>query len=220
MILGDRFCFIHVPKTGGTSIQTALRPFGQFDPYYKHSFAHVVRDKVGAACWQRRFTFAFSRDPLERLVSLFEHDRRNPRFGNFLRWGMAMPHFNYGVEVFSGKMEDWINCRLRWWQLCQAGNFDGFVRGVAAHAIPVVPQFEFVMDSDGRVIVDMIGRFEQLEHDFATVCKRIGARIELPHRNGGDYGDWRVYYTPELARLVYLRFKEDFELFGYPEPKL
>jgi len=59
--------FVHVQKTGGNSVRTALGA-DIFDPY-KHFFARELRDIHGEAIWESCFKFTFVRNPWDRLVS-------------------------------------------------------------------------------------------------------------------------------------------------------
>lgn len=61
MVEGDNFVFIHVPKTGGHAISTAL---GGRTPGPLHAKRRDV-DVKG------RFSFAFVRDPFDRAVSMW-----------------------------------------------------------------------------------------------------------------------------------------------------
>src|SRR3954471_2827170 len=48
----------------------------------------------------------------------------------------------------------------------------------------VGPQLDFICDPDGRVAVDFVGRYEQLQADFQKVCQRLNLPVnELPHVN-------------------------------------
>ena len=48
----------------------------------------------------------------------------------------------------------------------------------------VMPQYDMLHDSNGRLLVDFVGRFERLQQDFDEVCQRLGIDdSELPHRN-------------------------------------
>ena len=78
-------------------------------------------------------------------------------------------------------------------------------------------QYDYLIDLDGNVIVDFIGRYEQLEDDFNEACRRIGIRPpKLPHkRRARDRLDYREYYTEETAELIAQRFKKDIEMLGY-----
>jgi hypothetical protein len=63
--------------------------------------------------------------------------------------------------------------------------------------------------------VDFVGRFEALERDFATVCRRIGIDPSLPHINRSTHRDFRDYYTPRTKAMVAEAYSADIERFGY-----
>ena len=79
-------------------------------------------------------------------------------------------------------------------------------------------QSHFVTDHSGKVILDFIGRFEQLGEDFEEAC-RLGdiPRIGLPHtrRSQKRKKDYRSYYDDATAELIATHYSEDIELFGY-----
>ncbi len=51
----------------------------------------------------------------------------------------------------------------------------------------VMPQSEMLYDSNGRLLVDFVGKFENLQQDFAHVCKQLGlAESRLSHINSSD----------------------------------
>lgn len=76
-------------------------------------------------------------------------------------------------------------------------------------------QKEFLTDRDGKLMVDFVGRFENLQEDFRHVCKTIGIECSLPHVNRSQHVDYRTYYNDKTIQLVYEHFKEDIEMFGY-----
>lgn len=79
------------------------------------------------------------------------------------------------------------------------------------------PQTQGLFDN-GRLDVDFIVRYERLHQDLQTLCAHLGVEPqELGHKKAGIHQDYRTYYTPETARDVYHRFREDFEVLGYPK---
>jgi hypothetical protein len=70
MIISDvnKFIFIHIPKTGGTSISSSLINYGDSHPW-KHQLARKFSNKK----YQDYFKFSFVRNPWERLVSMYHY---------------------------------------------------------------------------------------------------------------------------------------------------
>ncbi|MDH3224957.1 MAG: sulfotransferase, partial [Gemmatimonadota bacterium] len=88
-----------------------------------------------------------------------------------------------------------------------------------SHSLDVLaePQTRFLTDFDGNLLVDFVGRFERLEHDFAEVCRRTELpRLQLPHRRKAvRRRDYRTYYSDALAEFVAHTNAPDIERFGY-----
>jgi hypothetical protein len=98
-----KFVFIHVPKTGGTSIRHALQDaVPDFTPYQRHVPRHPTaltgRDALGAL-WAHYLTFAFVRNPWERAVSFYleKVQATHTSFEDFLTIGHSWcdPQVNY-----------------------------------------------------------------------------------------------------------------------------
>ena len=103
----------------------------------------------------------------------------------------------------------------------------------------IMPQTEFVLDENGRPLVDFIGRFENLQNDFDVICKML--RIDgstLPFRNKPKKREmdirqgWRrilsrhrrdseknysSYYDKELREVVAEMYASDIRAFNYED---
>ena len=63
--------FIHIPRTGGTSIE---KSFGlTLGNEEKHLSAAELREKAGPEKWAQSFVFSFVRNPWDRIISLYHH---------------------------------------------------------------------------------------------------------------------------------------------------
>lgn len=46
----------------------------------------------------------------------------------------------------------------------------------------IIPQYDFLFNDDGKLLVDFVGRYERLQADFTTICAHIGlADQTVPH---------------------------------------
>tara|TARA_B100000073_G_C23660077_1_gene544190 strand:+ start:641 stop:1183 length:543 start_codon:yes stop_codon:yes gene_type:complete len=63
--------FIHIPRTGGTSIKSALN---LHDKIYKKDVYHTSANEIPKEC-KDYFKFAFVRNPFDRFVSLYFYNK-------------------------------------------------------------------------------------------------------------------------------------------------
>jgi len=197
-----RFAFIHIQKTGGSSIKQLLRErvpdargmLGTHDP------AQRGLDHYGER-WGDYFRFAFVRNPWDRLVS----------------WYVMLTRWNPERTRRNRKNGFWVFMHR------EAGSFENFL----VHCTQVFDdhdgrksiafdQLDYLVDESGAPIVDFVGRFEQLEHDVQVVLTRIGiSGTPLGHVLKSPRGHYSEYYTPALRDLVGERHRRDIEAFGY-----
>jgi hypothetical protein len=164
-------------------------------------FVRFVAPEEFPALQPARFTFGFGRDPYARLVSCYRHKIERPH-----RQGKRVsPIFWVYGRDFSLEM-----------------GFPAFVRAVAE-----VPderaekhfrsQTSFLF-RDGKPLVDLVGRLERFEEDWAEVCRhtRLQPVARAYNVTGAPVrlGDW---YDAELLGLVNTRYAADFALLGYPQ---
>jgi hypothetical protein len=81
---------------------------------------------------------------------------------------------------------------------------------------------DFVTDGRGTLLVDFIGRYENLEADWREFLTRAGlGAVALPRsaRTRTEHADWRDVWTAELFEIVLANpvWKADLEYFGYAD---
>lgn len=174
---------IHINKTGGTSIAKALRLRDG------HWTAREKQAELGERAWRQKFSFAFVRNPWDRLVSQYHWRTRNNRTG----LGTNPLEFN-----------DWV-----------AAVFEEQDPRYHDETKMFIPQLDWITDDDGQVMVDFVGRFENLAPDFEFICRRLGVRATLPHLNRTEHAPYQSYYRPEIVDVVGNWFHKDIDFFGY-----
>ena len=81
-----------------------------------------------------------------------------------------------------------------------------------------MPQFEQHTDEKGEdVIVDYVGRLEDISDDWHFVCDKLGISASLPHSNKSkrQYKEWRKYFSLDDINFLADKYKKDMEKFGY-----
>lgn len=200
--LPHNFLFVHVPKTGGSSIRHVLSPFstpkaeGHFrrlsanlplreDPQKvrlrTHDTAAWARLKLGAETFQTLHKFSVVRNPYTRAISYFEYLRQNP----------THPH-NQIVKNMS------LQKYLLW----------GMHRAL---------QSRHLCDAKGDLLIDRVLRFESLDEEFKSICTEIGISLDLPRINTSSQMPLTKYLTPGTCKLIDQIYAQDFELFDYPK---
>ena len=80
------------------------------------------------------------------------------------------------------------------------GSFAEFLRWRIDH--PVWHQKDFITDESGKEIVDFVGKFENVQADFAHVWAASGVRARLPHLNQSRHADYRKDYSDRACLLL------------------
>jgi hypothetical protein len=69
-------------------------------------------------------------------------------------------------------------------------------------------QSEFITDEKGNIIVDYVGKVENIEDDFNNICENIGLQANLPHKNASSHKHYEHYYNDKTRRLILKSFKK------------
>ena len=73
-----------------------------------------------------------------------------------------------------------------------------------------------ITDQSGKIIVDFVGRYENLQDDFNFVCDKIKIpRINLSYVNRTKHGVYSGYYDDETKKIIAEKTKIDIEKFKY-----
>ena len=206
-----KFLFIHVPKTGGNSIQTVLRNYSEDDivvraeqdgverfkvcnkKYHttKHSPLNHYKSAIEADMYRSLFKFATIRNPWDMMISYYFSPHRGVTEWNrddFLALvdaALPFPHY-----------------------LCEESFTDR-----------VLSKFRIQRTGVGKRLdanLDYIMRFEYLDHDFSAVCEKLDIpKSPLPKRNASPREHYSKYYDDELREIVHRKFRRVIKFGNY-----
>ena len=207
--------FVHIPKTGGSSIASALynankaakgKKNGYSFEIEKHETVLDIQKYCERQNFVRLFSFSIVRNPLDRLAS----------------W------HSYYKDLFEKKMLPSNLCEKGCGERFLKMEFNEWVRSIRGEFDPscsteidcpltrMAAQTVHVSDYGGFILVDEIIRFEELEDGWDYICSKIGLKdVPLPHINRGRGINYRELYEEDTEQIVRDFYKVDFDTFGY-----
>lgn len=195
--------FIHIPKSGGTSIGRTL--FGDFEG--NHMPAATYQMIYDRETFERLFKFCVSRNPFDRLLSAYRFFRNGAE---------RLPHAGMVDMSRRPELQD---------ATAAAESFERFVLdwltpGRVRQHEHFRPQYRFVCAPDGEMVVDYAGRFETMDESFAHITERLGVEATLMHdrksvRRDDDVATYTDAYTPAMRAVVERFYERDLRLFDY-----
>ena len=185
---GRNYVFVHIPKTGGTSLATALEGRAMRDDIligdtpkaqrrksrlkhltpkgrlWKHS---TLDDIQGVADTVDMFTFTLVRNPWDRMVSYYAWLQRQS--------------FNHPAV-----------------ELAHSTSFSGFLNAEQTQISLRQNPYASYMQTGSFYF-----RLEHLADDLKPLWDHLGFELTMPHVNTSNrMRDWRTYYTDADAALI------------------
>ena len=180
------YLFIHINKTGGSSVSLALGENEQ-----THLSADTIMNFIGNENFKEKFSFAFVRNPYDRVVSQY-HYRLQTNQTN--------------IKTENVSFEDWIR--------------KSYVEKDPQYfnyPLMFQPQLDWISDYENELLINFVGKFENINEDFKHICNQIGkGNLTLPHhRKSKRKKVYQDYYTPETKAIITKVFEKDLDYFKY-----
>ncbi|MFW6219868.1 MAG: sulfotransferase family 2 domain-containing protein [bacterium] len=201
-----KFIFIHIPKTGGNSITTALRGYSEdnidltrFDGVnYNGISLRTKRGGVNKHAYLSEYEkyynikeylkFSSIRNPWDKLLSWYFYHKKFEDIKNFDTF-LDLIYIKKEVPKSSKNQIKWYS-----------------------------PQIYFLKNKSGVVCVDHVIKFENFQNDFNDLCSKLKIKkIDLLHINKSKNSeiDYREFYNEKQRDFIGEKFIEDIEYFNY-----
>jgi hypothetical protein len=209
-----KFITIDIPKTGTRSMRMSLEPLGILDiiggphstkdnPFEQHGSVISAKKQFNQNKWnwQEYYKWIIVRNPWARYFSFFKYFKsygeKYMRRDESIAWGSVQ--INQGkmcVDLFCGRSDEQV---LR---LIILNNNS---------------QDSYYCDESGKIIVDHIAEFEDLQNEFVLLCDKVGIQAPtLQHGNkSANSLNMHDIYNQQLIDLVANKEKSVIELKGY-----
>ena len=201
-----RCIFVHIPKTGGSSIEKIIWSpaertienlwMGFIKPHYnkyqtgglQHLFASHIAQEVSAECFNSYYKFSMIRNPFDKIISQYKYMSSRSDLRDFI--GMQEPDsFAQYLDLIAKKKH------VQWDQ-----------------------QYKFIVDEHGELMVNDILRFENFNNEVSALFNRLKIPFNnIPHENKSSQRKKTTsYYCKETYQQVAEMYSADFKRFNYP----
>jgi len=204
--------FIHIPKNGGSYIAEILSKNYGFKNYYLHRPDHKL------FCLEKDISVDKHENKIHGTLIYYKTSSYINKIMNMNenKWN------NYYIFTFIRNPYDRI---ISGWNYCNKYNisFDKFINleNIANsfdywHVF--MSQSRHLIGNKGKINVNYIGKFENLENDLKIILNNIGFKYinHLPFKkNSKKHDNYKSYFTNELLLNVNEIIKEDLKNFEY-----
>jgi len=204
-----RLLHIHVPKTGGTTINAVIKAW---DPDAT-SLTQRPHEPVGfiAQAYPDVFSsylkIASVRNPWARTVSLYHYRKASLNTGAGRHWPQHWPSKD---DVASMDFHEFVENGANETECETCPPRD------ANRIVWLEPSCFAWISIDGVISVDRVLRTETLAKDLSVLCSELGlAATAIPHLNQSHSGSYRSHYDSASSANVADRYRKDIDAFGY-----
>ena len=207
----DQFIFVHVGRTGGSSITAELaKHCGPKDLVIlgkdsrglrKHSSARDIMKHVGQDVWDRYFKFTFERNPWDKIISRYWAYRQDTK----TLYKNIVPKLTF---------QEWFWLKVWHGRLLGLGHIR-------------FPQHLDDYCQQGRPVVDFVGLYERRVEHLQMLSKFLKLPIStetwLGKKRGMKRRPYQDLFDASMRKVVDRLFEKDLQLLGYrfgqPAPK-
>jgi hypothetical protein len=198
--------FIHIPKTGGHSVEKTIWEKHEFteenfwmgfvdryrNPYQTGGLQHLTGMKLRQLLGRDRFDdfykFTVVRNPYDRAVSQYKYMGRRKDLRKFIKMKPGDSFLEY-----LGKIQK--RTHVQW-----------------------EPQVSFLYDYTGKLLVDNVVRFENIQSELSSVLSHLNLNKKLLHENASkDKTPFQSFYCDESKKIIEQIYHDDFEMLDYAQ---
>jgi len=222
-----KLVFVRIPKTASTTINESLYSMDCYAKYFTNTATqhkNIERNK---------------HETIKEILSNYENSFLDDYYKvAFVRnpWSWVVSYYHYLSRSSDIIIKDGVFTHSKLRQMKQNiknTSFSDFLRIVEEKVIsenggsqadnPFRPQHEYIIKEGKNILVDFIGKYENLNNDWKFLYNKLkldqydirNQHVNLSHKNISNTGDYRTHYCDEDIERVSAIYKKDIDFFDY-----
>lgn len=185
--------FIHVPKTGGSSMRSTEYVGGK-----NHKTIAEMKPKAPGLFW-----WGFVRHPCDRIVSIYHSNSVRPEDAEW-------PYNPYWPRIGTGEnLREWVVGLPGYWhEMLHALPMTHFLCINGKLAVDFVGKFEQINEDWAELLTKLKLPHIDLPH-------RNRSHHDRSYKQPNQWRPWQKHFDQEMLDAAWKVYKNDFEVFGY-----
>ena len=199
------FIFIHIYKNAGTSIVSALRPFDA-----QGRLGQLINQASKKINIPSPF---FDPQPFHDHITASEmiDALGKELFDSFFSFAFVRNPWDWQVSLYKFMLKDTDHYQHE--LVKNLGSFEEYIKWRCENEVRY--QKDFIYSEKNELLIDFVGKFENIDADFKKICSHIRVTATLPKLNVSNTEPYQQFYTDKTRDLVRRIYKPDIELFEY-----
>ena len=227
----NKFIYIDIVKTAGTSLGEVFKQFGGEGKHHSISrplpnvplFNAKLQPLLGSDEINNFFKFTIVRNPFDRFISLYaftqesalgQYYEQNGWNGILTTVANRLPKRGLTRETYYPKD---VGTYIK-----QLINHEEYYCDYTLEKY--IPMIDWLKDFNDNIKIDFIGKYENLEEDTKSILRKLGFddNIYIPKKNISnnlykEKAQAEIKKSKKLQHLLIDYYIEDFDFFGYPK---
>ena len=198
---------VAIPKTGGTFVTKTLGlPIcfnkdilvGTFNNItYSHFTILEIKERINSKIFEDYYKISFVRNPWDKFVSEYfflKHIINEKNIHKFAYLSGSFDDFVFALKDRYSQMKDYEH----------------------EYICHYIPQYKFLYDNNENLLIDFLGRFENINNDMMKILKMTNIlNKKLLKINSSKHKHYSNYYNNLTKNIIGDLYSKDISLFNY-----